>query len=113
MPTSPWCDFAKHLHDPRCPPYYVSSCILLYQTAMRVAENNDTCVKRAQENGPVHSPASSSSSTKTTTAKKNASSAQAQEDDETASPDEFCCGDKAQVRLPLQQYGPADKKRTF
>ena len=66
---------------------------------MRVAENNDTCVKRAQENGPIHPPASS------TTTKKKVSSAQAQEeDDEAASPAEFCCGDKAQVRLLYVLY---------
>lgn len=59
---------------------------------MRTAENNDTCVKRAQENGPVPIPASS------TTAKANdASSAKEQKEDEPASAAEFCCGDKAQV----------------
>ncbi|CAN0327100.1 unnamed protein product [Pylaiella littoralis] len=73
---------------------------------MRVAENNDACVRRAQENGLVPSSASPSSSfspslaaadmASTSTTGKASSSKEKEEKPTRA---DFCCGDKAQVRV--------------
>ncbi|CAM9874517.1 unnamed protein product, partial [Ectocarpus sp. 6 AP-2014] len=62
-----------------------SSLLRAHETAMRIAENNEMCLKLAQENGPVP-PVPPSTSTK-------------EQEGEKTTPADFCCGDKAQVRV--------------
>lgn len=57
--------------------------LVVGQTAMRIAENNEMCLKLAQENGPVP-PVPPATSTK-------------EQEGEKTTPADFCCGDKAQV----------------
>ncbi|CAM9225484.1 unnamed protein product [Ectocarpus fasciculatus] len=56
-----------------------------HETAMRVAENNEMCLKLAQENGPVP-PVPPAAPSK-------------EQEGEKTTPADFCCGDKAQVRV--------------
>lgn len=56
---------------------------VVWQTAMRVAENNEMCLKLAQENGPVP-PVPPATPSK-------------EQEGEKTTPADFCCGDKAQV----------------
>ncbi|CAM9405188.1 unnamed protein product [Scytosiphon promiscuus] len=62
-----------------------------HETAMRIAENNEMCVKRAQENAPVR--------TAPKKEMRNSSSEEEEEEEEEPTSADFCCGDKAQVRV--------------